>query len=326
MSKLKNRLGDMVNRLESSENGDGKENEMVKAKPLNTMATSVLKEGARENARLLEMIHSKYGGGVALPCLHIDPSQIRVGRFFNRLPQSFDESKNADFAELLDDVKRTGGNLVSGLVRPYKDESNSNIKYELVFGERRLKACIKAGVPFKAEIADITESEFIHLHSTENRFRPHLSIVESALQFKSWLNQRRGEAVEEVTVAKLAEEIGYSRTHYFRLQSIGLIDEDVLFNIPGVEKLTTRDTDKLCKTWKSDEGKEVILSRMPDLESKKLAGKDAIDYVCKVDNASTATKAKKITINVPVGFAKKAELFDKLKEIGKEFNLEFDVK
>lgn len=326
MSKLKNRLGDMVNRLESSENGDGKENEMVKAKPLNTMATSVLKEGAKENARLLEMIHSKYGGGVALPCLHIDPSQIRVGRFFNRLPQSFDESKNADFAELLDDVKRTGGNLVSGLVRPYKDESNSNIKYELVFGERRLKACIKAGVQFKAEIADITESDFIHLHSTENRFRPQLSIVESALQFKSWLEVRNDAEGKKVPVETLAAEIGYSETHFHRLKAIGNIDESVLLNIPGVELLSARDTELLCKTWKSSEGKELIKSRMPELVSKKLSGRAGVLHLCRQEDVSAGVRAtKKVTVKVPE-IENRDSLILELKALGVRFGVDFNVR
>jgi ParB family chromosome partitioning protein len=316
----------MVNLLSSSGDSDGAQNAEVKSKPLNTIATEVLKEGAKENARLLEMIHGKYAGGTALPCLNLDPSKIRVGRFFNRLPQSFDETLNVEFAELLEDVRRTGGNLVSGLVRPYVDESNPKIKYELVFGERRLKACIKAGVPFKAEIAEITESEFIHLHSTENRFRPQLSIVESALQFKSWVGVRKDAEGKKVPVETLAAEIGYSRTHYFRLQEIGNIDEDVLFSIPGVELLARRDIEPLCKAWKRKDGKESIIKRARELKGMKLGGKDAIAYLLNDGGKPDNTTSNKITIKVPSMLPNKSALIDRLRALGVEFGIEFSIK
>ena len=234
-------------------------------KMINTRASRGLLQAPIDAERqMAALVKEKYGNCTALPCLNLDPSEIRVGRFFNRLPQSFDETLNVEFAELLADVKRTGGNLVSGLVRPYVDESNPKIKYELVFGERRLKACIKAGVPFKAEIAEITESEFIHLHSTENRFRPQLSIVESALQFKSWLAVRVDGAGKKVPTEILAAEIGYSRTHYFRLQAIGSIDEKVLFGIPEIERLSAKETDVLCKAWNKGEGRLLILERLTE--------------------------------------------------------------
>lgn len=326
MGKSRNRLGDLVDLQETSEKNDG--NAVVTAKPMaiTTMATSVLQEGAKDNAKFLEMIHSKYGSGKALPCLILDPSEIRVGRFFNRLPQSFDETKNTDFAELLDDVKRTGGNLVSGLVRPYKDESNPKIKYELVFGERRLKACIKAGVHFKAEIAEISDAEFIQLHSTENRFRPQLSIVESALQFKSWLEKRKDNAGKRVSVEAMASEIGYSQQHFYRLQAIGKIDENVLFGIPGVESLSVKETDKLCKAWNNENQRKLILSRLNDLAKNQLKGKAAFEYLCKPVEANEERNSNKVSIKLPAGLNNRESLASRLKEIGTEFGVEIVVK
>lgn len=293
---------------------------------LDTLASKLLNQGLNENNRLLALMHEKYGSGAALPCLLLDPSVIRVGRFFNRLPQSFDETLNAEFAELLEDVKRTRGNLVSGLVRPYKDDANPNIKYELVFGERRLKACIKAGVQFKAEIADISDAEFILLHSTENRFRPQLSIVESALQFKSWVDRRKKESGEKITVAVLANEVGYSEAHYFRLQDIAKIDEAVLFGIPGIELLARRDVEPLCKAWKTKEGKESISKRVRDLAGEKLSGKEAVAYLLNVTARTTEPSIDKIAIKMPIGFGNKEVLAARLIALGTEFGIEFNIK
>lgn len=294
---------------------------------INTRASrGLLQAPIDAEKKLAEMVKDKYGNGTALPCLSLNPSEIRVGRFFNRLPQSFDEAKNSDFAELLDDVKRTGGNLVSGLVRPYKDESNPKIKYELVFGERRLKACIKAGVEFKAEIAEISDAEFIQLHSTENRFRPQLSIVESALQFKSWVAERKDEAGNNLSVDALAAEIGYSRAHYFRLQAIGNIDESVLLEIPGVESLTSRDTGLLCKVWKKTGGKKLIQSRLKELASSQLKGKAAVEYLCKSSETNETSKSTKVSVKVPATLNNRESLVARLKEIGTEFGIEILVK
>lgn len=300
--------------------------ETLEKSPLNTLASRHLKEGSGELKRRAEELVNKYGDGAALPCLNIDPAEIRVGRFFNRLPQSFDETKNADFAELLEDVKRTGGNLVSGLVRPYKDDSNPKLKYELVFGERRLKACIKAGMQFKAEIAEITDAEFIHLHSTENRFRPQLSIVESALQFKSWVERRKDESGVKIPVAELANELGYSQAHYFRLQDIAKIDEGVLFSIPGVELLARRDIEPLCKAWKSADRKESIIKRSRDLDGNNFSGKEAVAYLLNEKSQSTESPSSKIVLKVPTGLSNRDALVKRLKALGAEFGIEFNIK
>jgi ParB/RepB/Spo0J family partition protein len=294
--------------------------------PLNTLAARHLKAGEGELKRRAEEYVAKYGDGAALPCLNLDPSEIRVGRFFNRLPQSFDESLNVEFAELLEDINRTDGNLVSGLVRPYADKSNPKIKYELVFGERRLKACMKVGVQFKAEIADISDAEFILLHSTENRFRQQISIVESALQFKSWQEKRTDDAGKKVPTETLAAEIGYSRTHYFRLQAIGNIDEKVLFGIPKIEQLSVKETDILCKTWNSGDGRLLILERLSELTEKKLSGKAAIEHLCKPKNTSTIETSNKVSIKLPAKIPDRDSLVSKLKALGNEFGIEIIVK
>jgi ParB/RepB/Spo0J family partition protein len=206
------------------------------------------------------------------------------------------------------------------------DESNPKIKYELVFGERRLKACIKVGVPFKAEIAVISDAEFIQLHSTENRFRPQLSIVESALQFKSWLVQRRNAEGGMVSVAELADEIGYSQAHFFRLQAIGKIDEEVLFGIPSVESLTGKETDMLCKGWNNADQRKLIISRLGELAINQLKGKAAVEHLCRMNVKNEAGNSNKVSIKLPQALSNRDSLVAKLKELGAEFGIDIVVK
>ena len=294
-------------------------------KMINTRASRGLLQAPIDAERqMAALVKEKYGNGTALPCLNLDPSEIRVGRFFNRLPQSFDETLNVEFAELLDDVRRTGGNLVSGLVRPYVDESNPKIKYELVFGERRLKACIKAGAPFKAEIAEISDAEFVQLHSTENRFRPQLSIVESALQFKSWLDSRTDVTGKKGAVDVLAAEVGYSRTHFYRLTAIAEIDEAILFSIPGAEKLSAREIEPLVKAWGNKLLRGAIADRCKDLVTKGLAGGKAINYLISAGAEKKATK--QLTFKAPSNMANRDEFIRDAKLLFEKYGIEVSIK
>lgn len=320
---VRNRILERITEAERLKSEAGASDAANTPSVINTRASRMLLENSTEQKRMADMLVDKYGGGKALPCLEIDPRLVKVGRYFNRLPQSFDETLNEDFKELLGDIKRTNGNLVSGLVRPFNDPALPQFKYELVFGERRLRACIKAGTVFKTEIADVSIEDFIQLHSTENRFRPQLSIVESALQFKSWLDDRRQNS-DGLTSEALAKEVGYSSAHFFRLQQIGSIDIALLSSIKGVEKLAQNEIQPLARAWKTESNRESILIKSKETRFKKLYGKEAINYLCGIEK-NNAASIPTFKVRIPTSMNKREEFVSKLNTLGAEYSIQFNV-
>ena len=134
-----------------------------------------------------------------------------------------DESLNALAASI-----RRDGQQQLGLARrlPPGDAH----KVEAVFGVRRLEACRRAGVPWRAEVREgaLSDSQCAALMHGENEWTEGVSYLENALQWKAML-----EAGVFESQSALAEELGCHRARVSRaLKTAG-----VLFGEPWVERL-----------------------------------------------------------------------------------------
>lgn len=81
----------------------------------------------------------------------LDPTRVHISsvlRFRFRPPQAFMDS---GFAELKRSVAQLSGNVQPIKVRPLRDGG-----HELVFGTRRLQACLELGLPVAAVVEDLT--------------------------------------------------------------------------------------------------------------------------------------------------------------------------
>ena len=165
-------------------------------------------------------------GGVT-EVVHVEafePSDVRPWRFHNRAGSGMeDESLNALAASI-----RRDGQQQLGLARrlPRGDVH----KVEAVFGVRRLEACRRAGVPWRAEVREgaLSDSQCAALMHGENEWTEGVSYLENALQWKAML-----EAGVFESQSALAEELGCHRARVSRaLKTVGL-----LFGEPGIERL-----------------------------------------------------------------------------------------
>lgn len=121
--------------------------------------------------------------------------QIRPAR---RQPRNeFDEQR---LTELADSIAE------SGLIQPLVVREHQG-HYELIAGERRLRACQIAGVDkAPAVIKDVTDTEAYTLALVENVQREDLNPVEEAMAYKKLLEDTGA------SQAELAEQLGKSRS------------------------------------------------------------------------------------------------------------------
>ncbi len=125
----------------------------------------------------------------------------------------FDEEK---IKELSNSIKE------NGVFQPILVRKNI-IGYEIISGERRLRASKLAGLQeIPAIVYDYDDSQMMEVSIIENIQREDLSIIEEALSYKKLLEEA------DYTQEKLAKKLGISRSHIANLVRITNLDKDTL--------------------------------------------------------------------------------------------------
>lgn len=111
-----------------------------------------------------------------------------------------------DLSDLIASVKEKGV-LQPILVRTRKEVNTDTINYELVVGERRLRAAQQAGLAkIPAIIKELTEIEMVEWALIENIQRSDLNVIEEALAYKRLMDDF------SLTHEKIADKVGKSRS------------------------------------------------------------------------------------------------------------------
>ncbi|MYA16476.1 MAG: ParB/RepB/Spo0J family partition protein, partial [Gammaproteobacteria bacterium] len=113
----------------------------------------------------------------------IDPADVRPWRYHNRTGSGMDE---ASLGDLTNSILREGQQQ-PGLAR--RLPSGDTHQVEAIFGVRRLEACRRAGVRWRAEVVEESVSDAwcaAQMHS-ENEWTERVSPLENALQWKPML-------------------------------------------------------------------------------------------------------------------------------------------
>lgn len=178
----------------------------------------------------------------------LDTDLLRLTAFDNRDPKSFDDD-DRDFRELKEDIGAQNGNLIPGLVRPL-EKPEGKVLYEVVYGNRRMMACRRLGLKFKAFIQSIPDDEAMLLQHVENAHRKNLSSIETAQKVQSFLKHRRYNESGRAklgSLALLSETLKLNKNHVGKLALIGQIPDQVLEAIPDIREIPFRPAYQLAK-------------------------------------------------------------------------------
>lgn len=120
-------------------------------------------------------------GGAALK---IDAKAIQPSRWANRQQASFE---SAEFQALKAEIADAGGNVQPIMVRPLAVPAG-DVRYEVVFGHRRHRACLELGLPVSAVVEDMDDRRLWATMERENRNRENLSPHEQGMMYLNALN------------------------------------------------------------------------------------------------------------------------------------------
>jgi len=140
----------------------------------------------------------------SMPATYLDPAKVERSKVAKRHMKSF---LTPEFARLKESIKAAGGNVQPILVVPKAGEEQG---YVLVYGHRRLEACLQLGLPVLALIWDkpLTHEAHFLAMERENREKSDLSAYETGVMYLNALDEKEGFFRSE---RHLAEVIGVSR-------------------------------------------------------------------------------------------------------------------
>ena len=172
------------------------------------------------------------------------PDEVRPWKFHNRALSGMDE---AALEALAQSISRDGQQQL-GLAR--RLPAGDNYLVEAVFGVRRLEACRRAGVPWRAEVRDasLSDAQCAALMHGENEWSRSISPLENYVQWKAMLD-----AGVFANQSALADELGCHRATVSRgVRTAGaLFAEEWLARLvrPVMHEFTGRSAERLAEAY-----------------------------------------------------------------------------
>ena len=173
----------------------------------------------------------------------LDPKSIRPGLFPNRHKTSFEDDS---FEQLRQSILQSGCNIVPILVRPIPVVGN--VEFEVIYGQRRLRACKESGMRVRAIIsADEDAARNFFTTIRENQNRVDLSAWEIGRQAKFAIDQKLC-----ASQSRLSTEMGCSKSRISEAIQLASLPEEILqaFNSPA--DLQFRHAKQLTDALKSN--------------------------------------------------------------------------
>ena len=190
-----------------------------------------------------------------------DPSVVRPWKYHNRMASGMDE---ASLDALTTSIARDGQQQLGLARRLPPDDAHA---VEAIFGVRRLEACRRAGVPWRAEVRDasLSDAQCATLMHGENAWTENVSPLENAAQWKAMLD-----AGLFKNQPALAEELGCHRGTVARaVRTVtALLAEEWLARLvrPVMHEFTGRAADRLADAYAEGARRAAARRRAGDLE------------------------------------------------------------
>ena len=196
-----------------------------------------------------------------LPFEAFDPAQVRAWRFHNRVGSGMDDPS---LDALAASIERDGQQQL-GLARRLPPGDTHSV--EVIFGLRRLEACRRVGVPWRAEVREqpFSDAHCAALMHSENEWSEQVSPLENARQWKAMLD-----AGVFPNQSDLANDLGCHRARISRgvRAATTLLGEDWLARLvlPVMHEFTGRSAFRLADALENPASRQRARRRAADLE------------------------------------------------------------
>lgn len=188
-----------------------------------------------------------------LPVKKLQPSEIKLSKWANRNVKSFEVPA---FDLLKREISAAGENVQPIKVRPITPEGE--VKYELVYGQRRHRACADLGIAVNAMVQEMSDQELFLTMDRENRGREDLSPYELGLHYQRALASKLWPSQNV-----LAKEVGVTQAYVSKVLTLAGLPQEVVGAFPSVLDIQVGWGPKLAK--RIGEGRSEVVG-----EAKKI--------------------------------------------------------
>ncbi len=230
--------------------------------------------------------------------VEISPSDCSPWGFSDR-----DEAELGNIEELANSI-RLAGQQEPILVRPVKSAlfpNNSEIKYEIIFGNRRWRACKLIGKNLLAIVRELTDQEAALAQKEENENRQDISDYSKAIHYKRLIDAKVFENENQ-----LAMKLNIHRNLINNVMSYTRIPKQLLDIIPNIHHLSQRMAMKLAALSKTPENLEVLILLAPKIGDGKVTSTNIDKALEEIKIGKVASATKK---SIPVTGKGGAEIF-----------------
>ncbi len=206
-----------------------------------------------------------------------EPAEVRPWQFHNRSGSGMDD---ISLEALAASIRRDGQQQL-GLARRLREGDTHVV--EAIFGVRRLEACRRAGVVWRAEVRDrsFSDAQCAALMHSENEWTAGVSPLENATQWKAMLD-----AGVFVNQSALAAELGCHRGTVSRaIRTVtALFAEEWLARLvrPVMHEFTGRSADRLADAYAEGTRRQAAKRRAAQLEPGEVSADHLHDVLFRV--------------------------------------------
>jgi ParB family chromosome partitioning protein len=182
------------------------------------------------------------------------------------------------------------------LVRQIKHSNlpnDTSPRYEIIFGNRRWRACKQIGKNILAIIRDLSDQEAALAQKEENENRQDIGDYSKAIHYKRLIDA--GVFSNE---SQLAQKLHIHRNSINNLMSYNRIPDELLKAIPNVHNLAQRLAVKLASLAKNPDSLEILIQLAQQIGSNKLTSANIETAVnnFKTDGNSITTNKKSMPV------------------------------
>ncbi|MEO8402466.1 MAG: ParB/RepB/Spo0J family partition protein [Gammaproteobacteria bacterium] len=227
--------------------------------------------------------------------IEISPSFCRPWNFSDR-----HDSELGNIEDLANSIQKAGQQEPI-LVRAIKNAHLSNdptIKYEIIFGNRRWRACKLIGKNLLAIVRELSDQEAAFAQKEENENRTDIGDYSRAIHYKRLID-----AEVFANENQLSMKLSIPRNRMNDLMSYTRIPKLLLEAIPNVHQLSQRMAIKLASLSKNQESLEALILLAPKIGASKISSGTLEKALTEILTGKSESISKKSTPVVGKGGA-----------------------
>lgn len=239
--------------------------------------------GIHHRVQDLEAAVAEYEKGGAV--VKLDPKRIGSSKWKNRHEKSYE---TAEFKLLKSEIEASGKNVQPIKVRRLGDGPDGQGAFEVVYGRRRLRACLELGLPVAAIVQELSDIESFQEMERENRSRADLSAWEQGVMYKDALDQGLF-----VSHRQMAAALNIDQSNLGKAVKLASLPREVLEAFDSPLDLQFRWSTELTDALERDPAKVLMTAQTLRAMAVKPAAKDIFSQLVSATPVSTKQTTKR---------------------------------